>query len=139
VATASRGWIDAVGASAGFARVRWAPAITVPAVALDGLIARHGLPRFCKIDVEGYEAEVLRGLSRPIPIVTFEYLPAAIEVAADAAARLAALGKYRFNVTVGERRRFLWPDWRPPAELEAWLGARRPNERAGDVHARLGA
>jgi FkbM family methyltransferase len=139
VATASRGWIDSVGASAGFARVRWARPIAVPAVALDALIARHGLPRFCKIDVEGYEAEVLRGLSQPIPVVTFEYLPAAIDVAVGAAARLAALGRYRFNVTVGERRRFLWPDWRPPAELEAWLRERRPNEPSGDVHACLQA
>ena len=139
VATASRGWIDTVRASAGFERVRWAQAIAVPAVTLDGLIACHGLPRLCKIDVEGYEAEVLRGLSRPIPVVTFEYLPAAIDLVQRAAALLAALGPYRFNVTVGERRRFLWPDWRSLAELEAWLAARQPNQSSGDVHARLDA
>ncbi|MGH6901457.1 MAG: FkbM family methyltransferase, partial [Geminicoccaceae bacterium] len=45
VATTSRGWIDTVRTSAGFERVRWAEAIAVPAVTLDGLIARHGLPR----------------------------------------------------------------------------------------------
>jgi FkbM family methyltransferase len=139
VATASRPWIDRVSTSAGFGNLRWAEALEVPALTLDALIARHGLPRLCKIDVEGYEAEVLRGLSQPIPVVTFEYLPAAIDVAVGAAARLAALGRYRFNVTVGERRRFLWPDWRPPAELEAWLRERRPNEPSGDVHACLQA
>jgi len=137
VATTSRGWIDRVSTSAGFEDVRWTEAITVPAITLDALIARHGLPRLCKIDVEGYEAEVLRGLSRPIPALSFEYLPAALDVARDAAALLAALGPYRFNVTVGERRRFLWPDWRPLGALEAWLAARRANEPSGDVHARL--
>jgi FkbM family methyltransferase len=139
VATVSRGWIEAVRTSAGFEEVRWAEAITVPATTLDALIARHGLPRFCKIDVEGYEAEVLRGLSQPIPVLTFEYLPAAVEVAVAAAARLVALGPYRFNVTVGERRRFLFADWRSLAALEAWLAARHPNETSGDVHARLDA
>jgi FkbM family methyltransferase len=139
VATVSRKWMAAAGASAGFERVRWTEGIAVAATTLDTLIARHGLPRFCKIDVEGYEAEVLQGLSRPIPVVSFEYLPAALEVAADAAAALAALGPYRFNLTIGEHRRFLWPAWRPRAELEAWLRARHPNERSGDVYARLEA
>ena len=108
------------------------------AITLDALIARHGVPRFCKIDVEGYEAEVLRGLTQPIPALSFEYLPAAIDVAvAAAAARLAALGRYRCNVTIGERRRFLWPEWRPLADLDAWLAARLPHEPSGDVYARL--
>jgi FkbM family methyltransferase len=139
VATSSQHWIDQVRTSAGFEGVRWAGAITVPATTLDALIARHGLPRFCKIDVEGYEAEVLGGLSRPIPVLTFEYLPAATDVAAAAAARLMALGPYRFNVTLGERRRFLFAKWRSLAALETWLAARHPDETSGDVHARLDA
>lgn len=39
---------------------------TVPTVSLDGLIDRFGVPAFVKIDVEGFEVEVLRGLSRPV-------------------------------------------------------------------------
>ena len=72
VATVSRRWIEAVRASPGFRRVRWASGVRVPATTLDALIARYGLPRFCKIDVEGYEAEVLRGLSQPIPALQLE-------------------------------------------------------------------
>ena len=34
--------------------------------ALDRLIDAWGIPSFCKIDVEGHEAEVLAGLSRPV-------------------------------------------------------------------------
>jgi FkbM family methyltransferase len=137
VATTSPKWIDTVRASGGFKGVHWSEAIEVPALTLDALIARHGLPRFCKIDVEGYEAEVLRGLTRPIPALSFEYLPVAADVARRAATLLARLGPYRCNVTRGERRRFLWPEWRSLADLDAWLAARRPDEPSGDVYARL--
>jgi FkbM family methyltransferase len=137
VATVSRRWIEAVRASPGFGRVRWASGVRVPATTLDALIARHGLPRFCKIDVEGYEAEVLCGLSQPIPALSFEYLPAATEVARRAAALLAALGPYRFNPTIGERRRFVWEQWQVIDALDTWLAARRADESSGDVYARL--
>jgi FkbM family methyltransferase len=137
VATASRRWMEEVRRSGGFEQVHWTDAVEVPATTLDALIGRHGVPRFCKIDVEGYEAEVLRGLSQPIPALSFEYVPAAVDVARRAAGLLAHLGRYRFNLTIGERRRFLWPEWRPLAALDSWLAARAVHERSGDVYARL--
>jgi FkbM family methyltransferase len=137
VATVSQRWIETVRRSAGFDQVRWAGGTRVPATTLDALIARHGLPRFCKIDVEGFEAEVLRGLSHPIPALSFEYVPAAMEVARRAAGLLARLGPYGFNVTIGERRRFLWRKWRPVGALDDWLAARQTDEPSGDIYARL--
>src|SRR5437868_6104336 len=47
--------------------------IAVPITTLDTEISRFGLPRFCKIDVEGFELNVLRGLSTPIEGLSFEY------------------------------------------------------------------
>jgi FkbM family methyltransferase len=137
VATLSPDWIAAVGKTRSFAAVRWEAPLEVPVTTLDALIERHGLPRFCKIDVEGFEAEILRGLSRPIPLLSFEYVPAAIAIACEATGLLAALGPYRFNATVGERRSFLWPKWQERAATLAWLQQRRPDERSGDVYARL--
>ena len=137
VASLSSDWIASVGRSRSFARVRWGAPLDVPVTTLDALIERHGLPRFCKIDVEGFEAEILRGLSQPIPLLSLEYVPAATGIACEAVALLAALGSYRFNATVGEQRSFRWPNWQEPAAALAWLHARRPDERSGDVYARL--
>jgi len=48
-------------------------AITVPVIRLEDLIAKHGTPAFCKIDVEGYEYEILRGLKQSIRCISIEY------------------------------------------------------------------
>lgn len=40
---------------------------------LDDVIAEYGVPGFCKIDVEGYESNVLEALSKRIPYISFEY------------------------------------------------------------------
>jgi FkbM family methyltransferase len=44
----------------------------VETVPLEELISEHGLPFFVKIDVEGYEPNVLRGLHRPVRYLSFE-------------------------------------------------------------------
>lgn len=121
----------------GFAHVRWDEEVQVQVTTLDALVAAHGLPAFVKIDVEGFEADVLDGLSTPVPALAFEYLPALSAVALRAVQRLQALGHYRFNVIAGEGTRLAWADWRPAAQVHAYLAALAPGAPSGDVYARL--
>jgi FkbM family methyltransferase len=135
LSAAFRGGVREVNPS--FRGVRWDASVEVPVVTLDGLIASHGVPSFCKIDVEGYEAEVLAGLSRPLAGVSIEFVAGQLDVAAACVRRLTALGAYRFNAVVGERRAFAFPDWLGADDAVAWLEAGAGGASSGDVYARL--
>jgi FkbM family methyltransferase len=139
IATLSPEFVAQAGASRGFRRARWRERVDVEVTTLDALIAAHGVPIFCKIDVEGYEHAVLEGLSRAVPALSFEYLPAALDPALIAIARLNRLGVYRFNRSIGESMRLTLPRWLGAAEIAAELRRLSPEEGAGDVYAFLDA
>jgi FkbM family methyltransferase len=138
VTTGSRAFIAAATRVPSFAWVRWDASVSVPATTLDELIAVHGMPDFVKIDVEGMEHEVLAGLSRPIPAVSFEFVPSAPDSALASLDRLEALGRYRYNVSLGESLAMEFADWVEAPAMRAWLAARDPAGDSGDVYARAG-
>jgi FkbM family methyltransferase len=137
VSTLSSAWIDAVRQVDSFAHVRWQPTQAVAVVTLDQLIDRYGAPAFCKIDVEGYEQEVLAGLSQALPALSFEYIPATIELALVCVERLAQLGEYEYNWSLGEQHRWQSAHWLAAKQLTAFLKTLAPDAPSGDIYARL--
>jgi len=137
VSTLSGDWIERVGTTPGFERVRWDHGVEVTVTTLDALIARHGVPDFCKIDVEGMEAAILAGLSTPIPLVAVEYMPAALDIALACVERLETLGDYVYNLSSGESHRFSLPYWCEAADMRRTLEEAARDGRSGDVYARL--
>ena len=127
--------MQAVQQDAGFAAVEWDTAVTVPVTTLDELIGRYGRPAFCKIDVEGFELEVLRGLSTPIPAISFEYIPAALDVALGCINRLQELGDYRFNHVPGESHKLQTGRWFTPNEMRHFLQQLTLQDGSGDIYA----
>ncbi|MBE0489211.1 MAG: FkbM family methyltransferase [Halomonas sp.] len=138
VSTLALEWRDTIGArNPGFRDVRWESRQRVTVTTLDALIADYGTPRFCKIDVEGFEAEVLAGLSTPLEGLSVEFVAGALEVSRRCVIRLAELGDYRFNAIEGERREFLWPAWCTADATLAWLERGAGGLASGDLYARL--
>jgi FkbM family methyltransferase len=139
VSTLARPFIDAAAAAPSFAAVRWNRAIAVEVVTLDMLIARFGLPDFVKIDVEGAEPRVLAGVSQALPALSFEFVPAARDLALACVDRLEALARYRYTWSFGESHVLARPDWVDAAALRAWLATLAPDGPSGDIYARMEA
>lgn len=137
VSSLSTDWIDRVRKAPRFARVRWDRRVSVPVVTLDDLIERHGLPSFCKIDIEGSEAEGLHGLSQAIPALSFEYVPALRDESRACLARLEALGRYEYNWSEREVPRLRSSAWLDRGAMASVLSDLPDGAHSGDVYARL--
>ncbi len=114
----------------------WNRRVAVPCTTLDRAIERHGVPDFCKIDVEGAEAQVLAGLSRPVALVSVEFHLELVDELEACLRRLEQIGYRRFNVALYVEPRFAASRWLGAAELLAALRASPPGELPwGDVYA----
>ena len=91
--------------------------LDTPMVTLAALIARYGVPAYCKVDVEGSEEDVFATLPHPLPLVSFEYVDAALDRAAACLELLAPGGGAEANLAATAPPRFLLPEWLPPDEL----------------------
>lgn len=136
LSSCSPDWLERVKESGRFGEATWKAPIEVPAVTLDSLVDEHGLPKYCKIDVEGFELEVLRGLSRPVPMVSIEFAGEFLDNTEKCVHRLTEIAGYRFNYATGEEPEFIAPQWLSATELITDLRS-RDRLSWGDVYARL--
>lgn len=137
VATASDDFIRSADAAPGWEGQRWDDKIRVPMTTLDALIARYGKPAFVKIDVEGFEDEVLSGLSQPVDALSIEFTTIQRNVALAAIRRLAGMAGYRFNAALGESQVFAHPKSLSADEICRWIEGLPAEANSGDVYASL--
>lgn len=138
VSTASDAFVAAARGAPGWEGQAWDGTVTVPCLTLDGLVAAHGRPDFVKIDVEGFEDRVLAGLSVPVPALSFEFTTIARPVALRCLDRLAALGPYRFDVSLGEMQALAFGRFVTADAMARHLAALPHAANSGDVYAVLG-
>ena len=134
VSSMSQDWIESVTKTGKFPGVVWDKSITVKTRTLDQLIESNGKPKFIKIDVEGYEKDVLLGLSQKCNYISFEFTPDYLESAVSCLKRLKTLGYEQFQICYGEEMIFRLKDWSKIGDI-FWELKNKSNV-FGDIYAK---
>lgn len=135
----SKEWIEVVKKSGRFSNShKWSYCIKVNATTLDKLTEKYGTPVYCKIDVEGSEESVLKGLSRPIKYISFEFVSERKEAAIDCIRYLSRLGKLECNFSLGDGLNLAMPQWADCNEiLEKIIALPQNIENYGEIYTKF--
>jgi FkbM family methyltransferase len=138
ISSLSPEWIDSVRKSGRFTKYRWDEKQVISMTTLDKLIKKYGVPSFIKIDVEGFEYQVVKGLSQPVKALSFEFTPEFIESSFKCIDHLQRLGDILLNYSVGETMQLESKEWVTPQEMVRILSSFRGNNRLfGDVYVKF--
>lgn len=129
-------WIGSVRKSGRFSgEISWDKKQVVPMTTLDRLIAQYGIPAFIKIDVEGFEYQVIRGLSQPVKMLSLEFTPEFIESTFKCFDHLQRLGDMCLNYSVRETMSLALDKWVTYQEMAKILSSFKDDHKLfGDVY-----
>lgn len=94
----------------------------------------------CKIDVEGFEGEVIKGLSKSIKMISFEFTPTPglIKKSIKSVEYLSGIGDVKFNYSFGETMSFALDEWVTSNEIrEIILSIPSKTSFSGDIYAKF--
>lgn len=118
----SEEWINSVKTTR-FANDQWDSSVEVEMTTADKLIENYGVPAFIKIDVEGYELEVLKGLTQPVGMISFEYTVP--EQAEKPVLCIEQVNRYNkdieCNYSIGETMKFELDHWLSAADMKNYV------------------
>lgn len=134
VSSVSSAFVAAAHGAPGWETQRWSEFADVEVTTLDTLIARHGIPAFIKLDVEGFEAEALSGLSDAVRALSFEFTTIQPNVALACIAQCEAMGYLQFNAALGESQTMIG-EWVDGKAIARWLSALPQAANSGDIYA----
>ena len=135
----SNRWIKSTTQSGRFASYNWNKSIDVKVDTLDNMLTKFGVPRFVKIDVEGYELEVLQGLSRPVKHLSLEFTSEDVDNFKKCLRRINEIGKYIFQFSEGETLKMSFNHWMDGEALVNSLESKIERQPLlwGDIYCKL--
>lgn len=116
---------------------KWDNEISVDIVTLETLIRDFGRPAFIKIDTEGYEPQVIKGLRSKVPFLSFEFSGEFLDDAHQCIKHLDSLGNAEFNYSRHERLALASPQWGDARWLASALASSRKRYLGGDIFCRM--
>jgi FkbM family methyltransferase len=118
LSTFSSEWIEKT-KNERFSGMQWNAKKEIQMTTMDELIGKYGIPRFVKVDVEGFELNVLNGLSQKIGSLSFEYaVPEQTASLQKCLERLQHINPAALcNYSIGETMVFEMKTWRPVEEM----------------------
>lgn len=115
---------------------KWSKTEEVKLIRLDDLIRVFGVPKFCKIDVEGYESKVVKSLSSPIEYISFEFHKEMLDIANECCQLISQLGNYKFNYAAhAPIMKFEFKNWLNYSEIIDELKKNDSELLSGDIYA----
>jgi FkbM family methyltransferase len=136
ISSFSKEWIDKVKETR-FKYYAWNKVEKVEMTTLDNLINQYGLPAFIKIDVEGYELEVLSGLSKKVKFISYEYtVPEQTNKAVACLQKLISINPdLTANFSVGESMKLEKGKWMSAQEMLTFIQSKEfENTGFGDIY-----
>jgi FkbM family methyltransferase len=94
-----------------FAGQSWDRVERIEMTTMDALVAEFGVPRYTKIDVEGFEKPVMIGLTTKIGAISLEFTSEFLQNTVDLLWYARGLGYRYFNLSIHERTDYLFPAW----------------------------
>jgi FkbM family methyltransferase len=137
ISSFSKEWIDSV-KNDRYKNEEWESEKMIEQVTLDSVIEKHGIPDFIKIDVEGYEMEVLKGLSKEVKMVSFEYtIPEQTDKAVACIEHLKRINrKIECNYSIGETMELILEEWITDEEMIKKINSDDFSRNIGDIYVR---
>ncbi len=127
--------VDWMENSPDYQSVKWTEKLQVEVTTLDILARQFGMPEYVKIDVEGFEINVLRGMTFNPRYLSFEFGARRKGATQECLDNLGGRG-YEFRPIVGREYRFATVEWMSHAEISAWLADFRVEQAEyGDIFA----
>lgn len=133
----SKKWVESVKNSGRFSEFSWDEKQEVELTTLDYLIRTYGLPDFIKIDVEGYEYEVLKGLTGPVKLLSLEFTPEYVDSTISCIKYLSGIGNLQLNWSKNESMQMELENWIDQDKMIELLDSFRNECFFGDVYARF--
>jgi FkbM family methyltransferase len=137
LSSVSEDWVERMERHPLFNGISWSEQINVEQISLREAETGGGTPDFLKVDVEGGEAAVLRGLGGLPKSLSFEILPADRGNALVCVNILASKGRWEWNVALRESFRFLFPAAVDLETISKWITGLSDSQPSGDIYARL--